>query len=197
MTPDGWVRTGDLGFLRSGQLVVTGRAKDIIFVNGQNVYPHDLERIAEEVEGVELGRIAACGIYNAEKKKEEIILFVVSKRKLEKFHPIALKLKRLLNERGGWEIADVVPTKRMPKTTSGKIQRYVLAQQYQNGEFTEVLQELKSMHSAEKRKWRASRKNHFGLGVRNWKSSVISSVSVVKYSGKTRWVFGTVTLIWE
>ncbi|WP_366294821.1 amino acid adenylation domain-containing protein [Paenibacillus sp. AN1007] len=151
LTPDGWVRTGDLGFLRSGQLVVTGRAKDIIFVNGQNVYPHDLERIAEEVEGVELGRIAACGIYNAEKKKEEIILFVVSKRKLEKFHPIALKLKRLLNERGGWEIADVVPTKRMPKTTSGKIQRYVLAQQYQNGEFTEVLQELKSMHSAEKK----------------------------------------------
>ncbi|MGC5773689.1 amino acid adenylation domain-containing protein [Paenibacillus pabuli] len=151
LTPDGWVRTGDLGFLRNGQLVITGRAKDIIFVNGQNVYPHDLERIAEEVDGVELGRVAACGIYNPDKKKEEIILFVVSKRKIEKFYPIALKLKRLLNERGGWEIADVVPTKRMPKTTSGKIQRYVLAQQYQNGEFTEVLQELKNMFSAEKK----------------------------------------------
>ncbi|WP_272037598.1 non-ribosomal peptide synthetase [Paenibacillus sp. JJ-100] len=151
LTPDGWVRTGDLGFIRSGQLVVTGRAKDIIFVNGQNVYPHDLERIAEEVEGVELGRVAACGIYNTDKKKEEIILFVVSKRKIEKFYPITQKLKRLLNERGGWEIAEVVPTKRMPKTTSGKIQRYVLAQQYQNGEFTEVLQELKSMFLAEKK----------------------------------------------
>lgn len=51
LTDDGWVRTGDLGFLRNGQLVITGRAKDIIFVNGQNVYPHDVERIAEEVEG--------------------------------------------------------------------------------------------------------------------------------------------------
>lgn len=52
-------------------------------MNGQNVYPHDLERIAEEIDGVELGRIAVCGIYNTENKKEEIVIFVVSKRKIE------------------------------------------------------------------------------------------------------------------
>ncbi|GIP58449.1 non-ribosomal peptide synthetase [Paenibacillus woosongensis] len=143
LTDDGWVRTGDLGFLRNGQLVITGRAKDIIFVNGQNVYPHDVERIAEEVEGVELGRVAACGVYNAELKKEEIVLFVVSKKKIEKFYPTMLELKRLLNQRGGWEIADIVPIKRMPKTTSGKVQRYKLAQQYRDGEYDEVRQELR------------------------------------------------------
>ncbi|GAA0134965.1 hypothetical protein YSY43_18050 [Paenibacillus sp. YSY-4.3] len=145
LTDDGWVRTGDLGFLRNGQLVITGRAKDIIFVNGQNVYPHDLERIAEEVEGVELGRVAASGVYNAELKKEEIVLFVVSKKKIEKFYPTMLELKRLLNQRGGWEIADIVPIKRMPKTTSGKVQRYKLAQQYKDGEYTEVSQELREI----------------------------------------------------
>ncbi|MCP4213319.1 MAG: AMP-binding protein, partial [bacterium] len=42
---DGWLRTGDLGFVRNGKLVITGRAKDIIFRNGQNFYPHDLERV--------------------------------------------------------------------------------------------------------------------------------------------------------
>jgi amino acid adenylation domain-containing protein/non-ribosomal peptide synthase protein (TIGR01720 family) len=142
---DGWVRTGDLGFLRNGQLVITGRAKDIIFVNGQNVYPHDLERIAEEIDGVELGRVAVCGVYNAELKKEEIVVFIVSKRKLEKFYPILVEVKRLLNKRGGWEIADVIPLKRMPKTTSGKVQRYILAQKYKEGEFAEVSLEMNNI----------------------------------------------------
>jgi len=51
---DGWLSTGDLGFMRNGRLVVTGRAKDIIFVNGLNYYPHDIERAAEDVEGIGL-----------------------------------------------------------------------------------------------------------------------------------------------
>ncbi|MNO13082.1 Surfactin synthase subunit 1 [compost metagenome] len=148
LTADGWVRTGDLGFLRNGELIITGRAKDIIFVNGQNVYPHDLERIAEEVDGVELGRVAACGVYNAEQNKEDIVLFVVTKKKLDKFFPTALELRRLLNQRGGWEIANIIPIKRMPKTTSGKVQRYKLAQQYKDGEFTEILQEMNSYAQA-------------------------------------------------
>ncbi len=152
---DGWVRTGDLGFLRNGQLVITGRAKDIIFVNGQNVYPHDLERIAEEIDGVELGRVAACGVYNAELKREDIVLFIVSKRKLEHFYPIMVEVKRLLNKRGGWEIADVVPLKRMPKTTSGKVQRYTLAQKYKEGEFVEVSRELNNIAREAEAKKRA------------------------------------------
>ena len=45
-TADGWLRTGDLGMLRAGELFITGRAKEIIFVNGQNYYPHDIESIA-------------------------------------------------------------------------------------------------------------------------------------------------------
>ena len=50
VTTDGWTRTGDLGFMMKEALYVTGRAKDIIFVNGQNYYPHDLERLACEIE---------------------------------------------------------------------------------------------------------------------------------------------------
>ncbi|OAB38376.1 non-ribosomal peptide synthetase [Paenibacillus glacialis] len=145
LTSDGWVKTGDLGFLRNTQLIITGREKDVIFVNGQNIYPHDLERIAEEVEGVELGRTAACGVYNSNLKKEEIVLFIVSKKKLEKLIPTVALLKKLLNQRGGWEIADIIPIKRMPKTTSGKVQRYKLGQQYENGEFADISQELRNL----------------------------------------------------
>lgn len=59
---------------------MTGRYKDMIIVNGQNIYPHDIERTAEEVEGVELGKIAACGVYNKERGEDDIVVFVVSKK---------------------------------------------------------------------------------------------------------------------
>ncbi|MDT2276449.1 hypothetical protein P7H20_18720 [Paenibacillus larvae] len=79
ITPDSWLKTGDLGFFRKGKLVVTGREKDIIFVNGKNVYPHDIERVAIEMEGIDLGRVAACGVVDPESKSSEIVLFVVFK----------------------------------------------------------------------------------------------------------------------
>ncbi|SAI74503.1 D-alanine--D-alanine ligase [Bordetella ansorpii] len=55
-----WLRTGDLGFLKDGELYVTGRLKDLIIVRGQNLYPQDIERAVEErVEAVRKGRVAA------------------------------------------------------------------------------------------------------------------------------------------
>ncbi|CCD96147.1 putative Non-ribosomal peptide synthase:Amino acid adenylation (modular protein) [Bradyrhizobium sp. ORS 375] len=62
VTRDGsrWLRTGDLGFLRDGELVVTGRLKDLLIVRGQNLYPFDLEQAVEaEVSQVRKGRVAA------------------------------------------------------------------------------------------------------------------------------------------
>ncbi|KAE8561283.1 non-ribosomal peptide synthetase [Paenibacillus polymyxa] len=149
LTLDGWVRTGDLGFFREGQLVVTGRAKDIIFVNGQNVYPHDIERIAEEVEGVELNRVAACGVRVNGMESEEIVVFVVSKKTIEKFSPIASQLKKHLYRHGGWAVHDIIPIKQMPKTTSGKLQRYKLAAQYEAGHYQETSIVLKGIMEQE------------------------------------------------
>ena len=55
-TADGWLRTGDLGLFHDGELYISGRAKEIIFVNGQNYYPHDLEAIAQRVRGTRAGQ---------------------------------------------------------------------------------------------------------------------------------------------
>ena len=58
-----WLRTGDLGFLKGGELFVTGRLKDMLIVRGQNIYPQDLERsVEEEVEVVRKGRVAAFAV---------------------------------------------------------------------------------------------------------------------------------------
>jgi acyl-CoA synthetase (AMP-forming)/AMP-acid ligase II len=58
---EGWLRTGDLALWHDGELYVTGRSKEIIFVNGQNYYPHDLEALLSEEPGLELGKVAAAG----------------------------------------------------------------------------------------------------------------------------------------
>ncbi|TKH36336.1 non-ribosomal peptide synthetase [Paenibacillus polymyxa] len=142
ITEDGWLITGDLGFMRNGRLTITGRAKDIIFVNGQNVYPHDIERIAEELDGVELGKVAVCGVHDTQTRQDRIIAFVMHAKKIEHFVPLAQKLKSHLNYRGGWHIHKVVPIRRIPKTTSGKVQRFKLAQSYEQGEFDEILTAL-------------------------------------------------------
>ena len=67
---DGWLRTGDLGFLRlDGELVVTGRHKELIFSNGENCYPHDLENIAETGAGIELGKVAVAGARRGSRRR--------------------------------------------------------------------------------------------------------------------------------
>lgn len=147
ITKDGWLNTSDLGFTRNGRLIITGRFKDIIFVNGQNYYPHDIERVVEELEDIESGKIAACGVFNKEAQKEQIILFVLFRRNLKEFIPLSEKIRKYINKQMNLEIRDVVPVKRIPKTTSGKVQRYKLGESYSNGQYQVILDEINMLLS--------------------------------------------------
>ena len=147
-TPDGWLDTGDLGLIDAGELVVTGRAKEIIFVNGQNYYPHDLEAIAQAAPGLELGKVAAAGCRPADAETDQLVLFVLHRGSLEEFLPLATEVTRRVNEHAGLEVAQVVPVRRIPKTTSGKVQRVALEQAYLDGEFATELAELARLREA-------------------------------------------------
>jgi acyl-CoA synthetase (AMP-forming)/AMP-acid ligase II/acyl carrier protein len=142
ITADGWLDTGDLGVVVDGELYVTGRAKEIIFVNGQNYFPHDLEAIAQQAAGLELGKVAAAGCRPAGAESDELTIFVLHRGSAEEFLPVAAEVTRLVNEHAGLEVAHVVPVKRIPKTTSGKIQRVALENAFVAGEFTTEMQEL-------------------------------------------------------
>ncbi len=145
---EGWLRTGDLGVTAQGELFITGRAKEILFVNGQNYYPHDLEAIAQAVEGLDLGKVVVAGVRPTGAQTDLIIVFVLHRGDSKDFLPVATAVSKLINEHTGLEVADVVPVKRIPKTTSGKIQRHLLEESYIAGEFASELAELAALRTA-------------------------------------------------
>ncbi len=148
LTVDGWLRTGDLGVVHEGELYITGRAREIIFVNGQNYYPQDLESIAQQVEGLGLGKVVAAGARSRNAQTDQLVIFVMHRANLRDFVPVAAEVARLINERAGLEVCEVVPVKRIPKTTSGKIQRHLLEQSYIAGDFAAELAELRALREA-------------------------------------------------
>jgi acyl-CoA synthetase (AMP-forming)/AMP-acid ligase II/aryl carrier-like protein len=145
---DGWVDTGDLGFMHEGSLYIAGRSKEIIFVNGQNYYPYDLENIAQRAPGLDLNKLVAAGVAKPGSQGEELVVFVLHRGSVPDFLPTAAAVQRLINEHTGLEVAQVIPTKRIPKTTSGKVQRHLLEQAYIDGEFDAELKELEALRQA-------------------------------------------------
>jgi acyl-CoA synthetase (AMP-forming)/AMP-acid ligase II/acyl carrier protein len=141
-TPDAWLRTGDCGVMVDAQLVITGRSKDIIIVNGQNYYPHDIEDIAARVDGLELGKVVVAGAKSSGSRTEELLVFVLYRQDLEAFRDIAAAVSNVIGAHTGLEVDHVIPVARIPKTTSGKVQRVQLLNAYLDGEFDAVVQAL-------------------------------------------------------
>ena len=139
---DGWLDTGDLGFMRDGRLIITGRAKDIIIKNGANYYPHDIEDICCEINGCELNKVVAIGRRDTNQEDEEIIVFVLFKKDLKEFLEIESEIKKVVLNKIGLEVSKVIPVKTIYKTTSGKLQRYKFLQKYSSGEYDETIKEL-------------------------------------------------------
>ena len=149
-TCPGWLNTGDLGFIHEGQLVVTGRQKEIIFVNGQNYYPHDLEEIIQRHTRIETGKIAFAPIKaGSHSQTEWVAAFVVHKGAALSFVDVCHEVRRIINEQVGIDVQVIVPIRQMPKTTSGKIQRLKLANEYMEGLYDAVLDELNALLQAQ------------------------------------------------
>lgn len=141
---NGWLDTGDLGFTLNGNLYITGREKDIIFSNGLNYYPHDLEALS----GVELGKVAFCGVREKDADDDTILGFV-HVRSADGFIELAQQVKRRVNESTGLAVKHVLPIEQMPRTTSGKVQRARLAEAYLHGKFNDVIARIQSVTQGE------------------------------------------------
>ncbi len=121
---DGWLDTGDLGYLNDGEIVPTGRAKDLILLNGRNVWPQDLEWSAEsEVERLRSGDVAAFSI---DQDAGETLVVLVQARSSDPAVRQALveDVAAVLRARHGVEAkVELVGAHALPQTSSGKLSR--------------------------------------------------------------------------
>lgn len=123
---DGWLNTGDLGFFNGNKLVLTGRKNDVVFVNGENYYFHDIENICNELSSLGFSKVAICGVYNSEIDKEKIFCFVECNKGEQEFSEIAKKLKKHAINKIGIGIEHFIKIENIPVTISGKIKRFEL-----------------------------------------------------------------------
>ncbi|MGY2168118.1 non-ribosomal peptide synthetase [Pseudomonas gingeri] len=122
-----WLRTGDLGFLREGELYITGRLKDMLIVRGHNLYPQDIEQTVErEVEVVRKGRVAAFAV--TRDGQEGIGIAAEISRSVQKILPAEALIKAIRQAvaeacQEAPSVVVLLNPGALPKTSSGKLQR--------------------------------------------------------------------------
>jgi amino acid adenylation domain-containing protein len=150
-TADGWFKTGDLGFLAQGRLTITGRNKDVIIINGNNYYSHEIESIVEEIAGVEISYTAACGIRQPNSNTDRLaIFFHTSISENEALLELLKKIQRQIVLKIGINPAYLIPVEQaaIPKTSIGKIQRSQLKQRFEAGEFEAIVKRIETILDA-------------------------------------------------
>lgn len=144
-TRDGWFDTGDLGIISERGLTISGRAKDIIIINGVNYNNSEIEAVLEDIDGVEVSYTAAVTVRASGAEEEQLAVF---------FHPASMDpyaLKKVVKEmqtvitsKIGVVIEYIVPLakKDIPKTGIGKIQRILLRDSLLAGKYDAVLRQV-------------------------------------------------------
>jgi len=131
---DGWYYTGDMGYIADGELYITGRKKDMIIVGGKNIYPQDMEAIANHIPGIYPGRAVAFGLFDERIGSEVIVMVAELQPDLDGISPteIERELRQQVVAQTEVTLADVrlVDDRWVIKTSSGKIGRADNRQKY-------------------------------------------------------------------
>jgi fatty-acyl-CoA synthase len=131
-----WLRTGDLGYLAGGDLVVCGRAKDVLFAAGRNLYPQDIESVAGQVPGVRPGGVVAFGLVNEDGDRLVVVVESRERDRPELCRAVAVAVTAEIGMRPAHVIA--LPPGRLPRTTSGKLRRAEVRRRYRAGELAVI-----------------------------------------------------------
>ncbi len=130
LSPDGWLNTGDLGYRVGDRVFLTGREKDLIIVNGRNIWPQDLEYLAHQQPEVRPGDALAFGVPDAE--GDRVVLVVQCRETDERKRADLIERIRsqVQSEIGVDCTVELVPLHTLPRTSSGKLSRSKARQNY-------------------------------------------------------------------
>ncbi len=128
-------RTGDLGFMYEGNLYITGRIKEMIIVNGHNIYPSDLQ--AAVIRGVPSLAASSFGFFSCTIGEKEQVIAVVEARKADNFTRLTGEINRVIADRFGFSFYDVVfvPEGTIPRTDNQKLQMLRAREMYLDKKF--------------------------------------------------------------
>lgn len=152
---DGWLATGDLGFFSEGVLFIVGRKKDVVIIRGVNYLVADLEDIIYKKIERPRGTLALTSVMNKETNTEEIIVFIQTGEQMEEFVKVRKKVIESINENLALSLSLVLPVEKLDKTSSGKIQRYVMKMKYENGFYQGIKNNIERYVSGEEKEGHA------------------------------------------
>jgi len=131
LSPGGWLDTGDIGYRIGSHIIITARSKDVIIIKGRNIWPHDLESIAERVDEVRLGGVAAFSIPQDDSEDQAVLVVETRDRDPISAEGLIHTIWELMHENFGINVkVDLVKPGTLPRTSSGKLSRSLSRQGY-------------------------------------------------------------------
>ena len=139
VSADGFLDTGDMGYWLEGEIVITGRAKDLILHNGRNIWPQDIEWAAEQIEPLRTGDVAAFAVEGEDGDDDVVVLVHCRLQDQAQVEVLRAAIGAVVHRSAGVECKVVmVPPKSLPFTSSGKLSRSGAKQKFLSGEIAEI-----------------------------------------------------------
>ncbi|MDZ4135068.1 MAG: AMP-binding protein, partial [Paracoccaceae bacterium] len=136
----GWLETGDLGYWLDGEVVITGRSKDLILWNGRNIWPQDIEWVAQKAGGKNISRAAAFEVQETDDTTRIMLLAECWSREAEVRAELVRDIAAAARSATGAPIfVELVGVRTLPMTSSGKLSRAAARARYLAGGFSEGL----------------------------------------------------------
>ena len=125
LSEDGWLDTGDIGYRVDNHIYITARSKDVIIIKGRNIWPNDMEVVAQRVDGVRLGGVAAFSVAGFGEEELAVMVVETKERNGNNRYRLSHAITELMHEHFGINIIiDLVRPGTLPRTSSGKLSRF-------------------------------------------------------------------------